>query len=88
MTTDATQSGTLTVSNSSNVVDQQRGEKLHNPDNPHHHHQQQQQAVVGVDEAEMTRQAKHNKKWNRRFKIFFCCLGYKKNKVRFIEKLD
>lgn len=27
------------------------------------------------------RSAKQHKKWNRRMKIFFCCLGYKKNKV-------
>jgi len=32
--------------------------------------------------AEMARKlAKQHKKWNKRFKIFFCCLGYKKNKV-------
>ena len=24
---------------------------------------------------------KHHKQWNRRLKVFFCCLGYKKNKV-------
>lgn len=29
----------------------------------------------------MARKAKQHKKWNRRLKIFFCCLGYKKNKV-------
>lgn len=44
-----------------------------------------QQEVGALGEAEMTRQAKHNKKWNRRLKIFFCCLGYKKNKVRIIQ---
>ena len=32
--------------------------------------------------AEMARRiAKQQKKWNKRLKIFFCCLGYKKNKV-------
>ena len=29
------------------------------------------------------RSSKHHKKWNRRMKIFFCCLGYKKNKVSY-----
>lgn len=32
-------------------------------------------------EAMARRSQKHHKKWNRRMKIFFCCLGYKKNKV-------
>lgn len=33
-------------------------------------------------EAMAKRAQKQHKKWNRRMKIFFCCLGYKKNKVR------
>ncbi|KAG9509505.1 Sn1-specific diacylglycerol lipase alpha [Fragariocoptes setiger] len=28
---------------------------------------------------------KHHKKWNRRLKIIFCCLGYKKNKDSFAD---
>lgn len=32
-------------------------------------------------EASMARKMKQHKKWNRRLKIFFCCLGYKKHKV-------
>lgn len=27
--------------------------------------------------------AKDHKKWNRRLKVLFCCLGYKKNKVKY-----
>ena len=41
----------------------------------------EEKTVDPTDEAEMAKKAKHHKKWNRRFKIFFCCLGYKKNKV-------
>lgn len=33
------------------------------------------------DEATMTKRIKQHKKWNRRFKFFFCCVGYKRNKV-------
>lgn len=34
-----------------------------------------------ANQVEMTKRAKQHKKWNRRFKVLFCCLGYKKNKV-------
>jgi len=36
-----------------------------------------------VQQLDMTKRVKSHKKWNRRLKILFCCLGYKKNKVRF-----
>lgn len=40
------------------------------------------QKELAQPRSEMTkRSAKQHKKWNRRLKIFFCCLGYKKNKV-------
>lgn len=39
------------------------------------------QADEQEEVAEMAKRAKQHKKWNRRLKIFFCCLGYKKNKV-------
>lgn len=40
------------------------------------------QVQVNEELTEMAkRTAKQHKKWNRRLKIFFCCLGYKKNKV-------
>lgn len=57
------------------AVDHQQVKQSNNPNH-------QQHELKTPDEAEMKRQAKHNKKWNRRLKIFFCCLGYKKNKVR------
>lgn len=42
----------------------------------------QPQLTQDSDEAlVMAKKAKQHKKWNRRLKIFFCCLGYKKNKV-------
>lgn len=34
-----------------------------------------------LTEADMTKRAKLNKRWHRRLKFLFCCLGYKKNKV-------
>ena len=46
--------------------------------------QRAQQAQVNPEQEEQAemakRAAKYQKKWNRRLKIFFCCLGYKKNK--------
>lgn len=38
-------------------------------------------AGEALESPEMTKRAKHHKKWNRRLKLLFCCLGYKKNKV-------
>lgn len=47
--------------------------------------QHNQQEVTDSEEAAVMarkiRKAKQHKKWNRRLKIFFCCLGYKRNKV-------
>lgn len=49
----------------------------------HHHHLGEERICT----PEMTkRTAKEHKKWNRRLKIFFCCLGYKKNKVSFAQE--
>lgn len=47
---------------------------------------QQLQNIDESEQAEMARRAKHHKKWNRRMKVLFCCLGYKKNKVSYLIK--
>lgn len=44
------------------------------------------QTLDELTEADMTKRAKLNKRWHRRLKILFCCLGYKKNKVSFDVK--
>lgn len=58
------------------------------PTKPEKATDQQVVSVVGeAEQAEIMKRAKHYKKWNRRLKIFFCCLGYKKNKVSYFTLL-
>lgn len=42
--------------------------------------EQQEQAISDEDMSKQAHVAKSHRRWNRRLKIFFCCLGYKKNK--------
>ncbi|CAA3006447.1 sn1-specific diacylglycerol lipase alpha-like [Olea europaea subsp. europaea] len=43
------------------------------------HHERRESLSLSEIEAMAKRNAKHQKKWHRRFKIFFCCLGFKKS---------